>query len=1470
MVKNIFILNKHLKTTKVLTVNGQNTFFDDVYTLDLSTGTETYEFSTTITEIDESDYVMFYYHGKYKLFQIVEIEQEHNEGKIITTVYAETACLELLNNVVRSFEGEYNAISFLEHVLEGSEWAIGEYSSSLAEKVVSVKVDKTTQKWSCIQDYMGNFGYEISPRVIYDNGHVKAKLIDVYSEGGLGDHTYKRFEYGYNVTGMVKKKDLYEWCTALIIDTDKDVTSVTYNEKGYVKEANSDVVLATNENRKYNLGRNYIYGNFDANGCNDGTDAVAKAVEELKRRATPRFDYECTTALTYDEYDNLNLGDTVYCIDHTFFPSLTLEARVGKLELSFSDRTKCKCTLTNYKEVKSKINMELTGTIQQIVGSYFPITSDGIANGAITDGKIETTYYQQITADIVSASKVVTEELIAKKIIAIDAQFENLETIYAKIENLDATNANITNLTANVATIQTLINGHLTSDNIQSLVLTADKVTIANALIKDAHIESVNASKVNTGILNTNNVSIQSNDGSMLLQGNLQQFKDKDGNVRIQIGKDATGNFTFSLFDASGTGVLIDETGIKSGAIANGLIANSMVSDTANISGSKLDISSVISSINANENTLLSSKIKFSDTDQTLDVAFNQLKTKVETIENVTIDGDLSSVIEQVNTNTTNIGIAQGQISSLISNTTITKQDGTVTQLKDEYMSTQQTVNSLTTKVGSLETNYKATLKSSSPQYYVSTSSTSLSEGSWSDNSPSWTTGKYIWQRMKYTYTDNSIKYSTAVCIQGAQGEQGMKGDQGDKGDTGTKGDTGEKGQSLVKSTPQWYLSTSNTTQTGGSWSNTMPSVTSGKYMWLRYKLDWQNPTATTYTTPTLEQVTESVKEVISKQAEYKQTLDEVSSTLTQTTTTANSALNKATTAQQNLDGFKTTVSSTYATKDEMNTKQAELEQSLNGFKTTVSNTYTTKDEMSTTQRELSQVTQTADKINWLVSSGTSKSDMILTDELFNLVANNIMLTADHIKLEGLVTANRYFQILTDGSCKAQDIIVNNDISTGNLIARKLNVPWYDRCLTKTVNVYITPEYIYGTELDKYYFDDEAVFRSFDDLFSVAPRNLNGYTLNIYITADITEKVNCDNFNNGIVTVNLQGHSLKGYIRFFGPGLRAYVYGDKSGATGGATRGSIVPGAVGNVYGDYRYGMRCDDASLTVYDVDFYSGTATDMPTNGIACSNGCRAYLSNIKAVNGPNTLVRADTCSHVYVESSSGVCSSYSFQSMLGSIVILNGTTQCGTSGPANAYYRSNNSQIYTNEVTWNSVTISGSETNPDTGGGSTITTIISSSEGNSWRTSGLYANSWADDGVVRQGQWDSDSGLNIGCWFFGNDIYNILRNYKNKIKSMKVKITRNSGGQNSETLHVLRAHTMANKPNGAPDILLNNDSLNRTSLLYVGDSTTFTLSDNEINNLRVQNAKGFGLYIKSTDAGNYTCCSPDMTVTITYTTS
>ena len=419
------------------------------------------------------------------------------------------------------------------------------------------------------------------------------------------------------------------------------------------------------------------------------------------------------------------------------------------------------------------------------VGEFKDLTTENFTatNAEITNLKSEYGEFKNLTAE---------------NLTAVNAKIDNL-----KVTDLTAINANITNLKAQYAEINTLVNGHLTSDNIQSIVITGDKFTVANGFIKDAMIETLSASKINTGIINTNNVSIQSEDGSMIINGTTQQFKDENNVVRIQIGKDATGNFTFCLFSQDGKGILLDADGIKAGAVPDGLIVNDMVADNANISGGKLDISSVISSINGNENTLNSSKIKFDDTNQTLDIAFNQLKSKVETIEEVSINGDLASVIEQVTTNTTSINVMQGQISSLISNTTITKQDGTVTQLKDEYNSIKDTVNSHTQTIGLLETNLSTaedniktvtskqakfeqsldgfkqtvnetyvtktevekTLKNVTNEYYISTSNTELIDGSWSTTVPTPQDNKYIWRRERSEFVDGSITYGDPICL---------------------------------------------------------------------------------------------------------------------------------------------------------------------------------------------------------------------------------------------------------------------------------------------------------------------------------------------------------------------------------------------------------------------------------------------------------------------------------------------------------------------------------------------------------------------------------------------------------------------------------------------------------------------------------------------------------------------------------
>ena len=358
MVNQIYVLDLNLKVNKILSINGRNSFFDDLYTIELDTGTETFEFSTNVN-IDDGEYIAFYYKNNYKLFTVLETEQEHSEGdNIITTCYCECTTLQLINQVIRGFSGDFNCIKFMNYVLQDTEWRVGYYSPSLENKIQTITVEKTTPIWSIIQEYMSKYGYEINPRVEIDGNRVVGYYIDLYDSENdpLGNVTNKRFEYSRNVNGIIKSKDLSEWCTAVVIEG-VDVSNVSFNVTGYRK--NGDVIIDDEANRIYNKGRRPIYGIYSANE-DDGTTACENALADLKRRSTPRWSYEVTTAMTYKEYEEINIGDEVHIIDKTFVPQLLLSARVSQLCISFTDPNSCSMKLANYKEIVSKIKSNVT------------------------------------------------------------------------------------------------------------------------------------------------------------------------------------------------------------------------------------------------------------------------------------------------------------------------------------------------------------------------------------------------------------------------------------------------------------------------------------------------------------------------------------------------------------------------------------------------------------------------------------------------------------------------------------------------------------------------------------------------------------------------------------------------------------------------------------------------------------------------------------------------------------------------------------------------------------------------------------------------------------------------------------------------------------------------------------------------------------------------------------------------------
>ena len=61
-------------------------------------------------------------------------------------------------------------------------------------------------------------------------------------------------------------------------------------------------------------------------------------------------------------------------------------------------------------------------------------------------------------------------------------------------------------------------------------------------------------------------------------------------------------------------------------------------------------------------------------------------------------------------------------------------------------------------------------------QYYLSTSATALSGGSWSETVPNWVDGRFMWTRSVITYTNGTTVNTNAKCATGAKGDQGNPG----------------------------------------------------------------------------------------------------------------------------------------------------------------------------------------------------------------------------------------------------------------------------------------------------------------------------------------------------------------------------------------------------------------------------------------------------------------------------------------------------------------------------------------------------------------------------------------------------------------------------------------------------------------------------------------------------------------------
>lgn len=170
--------------------------------------------------------------------------------------------------------------------------------------------------------------------------------------------------------------------------------------------------------------------------------------------------------------------------------------------------------------------------------------------------------------------------------------FQYLQAELISVGKIVAESGDFKKLQAKVGNIDDLLAGNVSAELGHIIKLTADNVIIDEAVIRQLIASQITVSMLKAGTINADKFNIESEDGGMTIAGNTMQFKDQNGVVRIQIGRDTNNNFTFCLYDETGKGVLIDSTGIKDSAISDGLIKNDMIANNT-ISKEKLSFQAV-------------------------------------------------------------------------------------------------------------------------------------------------------------------------------------------------------------------------------------------------------------------------------------------------------------------------------------------------------------------------------------------------------------------------------------------------------------------------------------------------------------------------------------------------------------------------------------------------------------------------------------------------------------------------------------------------------------------------------------------------------------------------------------------------------------------------------------------------------------------------------------------------------------
>lgn len=828
-----------------------------------------------------------------------------------------------------------------------------------------------------------------------------------------------------------------------------------------------------------------------------------------------------------------------------------------------------------------------------------------------------------------------------------------------------------------------------------------------------------------------------------------------------------------------------------------------------------------------------------------------------------------STLSQTVNGIETNVGTIEG-----VANDANSKAEAAITKASQ----LKQTVDGIKSTVTSTSTVVDGSIKETYNEFYLSDSNTSATGGTWVTTAPAPQAGKYIWLRDVYVTNKGDKTYGNPVCITGAKGDKGERGLQGLQGERGEQGVPGKDGDGKTSYFHIKYSSVANPTASYqmsetpdiyiGTYVDFDPSDSTdpNKYIWYRFQglqgekgergipgvgtdgktsylhIKYSDDGGRTFTSYN----GETVGTYIGTYTDFNPSDSHDVGSYTWAKIKGDQGSEGIGVKQVQILYYvhysKTSAPSTSATGWTTNIPAYQTDRYLwqvnkitytdNSIAFTTPVYLSSWEANNKAETAISIANQTSEKFEWIVQKGSTSSSITLTDSLIQAIASsNIQLSAKKILINGLMEGSGW-KITDEGELDILDLNVRGNFTCDSLNVDTLISADIPPALSENKTIYVS--------------SGETISQYLDDL----PLNLNGFTVEIYLTSNTTENLELRRHANGLVNIFLCGNTIKGTIRSIYNNAKYSIYGGNS--TTDTTMGSIMPYTSYNVGSYYYTTIFSDCPNVNLYNLKVY-GDSVNSNSVGVGATQKSKVYMENISFV-GCKYNCRTYSMTELYCQSSSGLSTGNSWNAGTGAKIVLYPGQQAGG---GNNTFTSGNGQIISTGVTFASSKDSGSNTttvNPTT----TRFETFKPKYADTYRSSKY--NNWEGRGKCRQGDWGY--GDCNGYWFYGSQFAEVKG--KN-ITKVEIDVTRSSDiGYSASTSHVFQAHTYSGRPSSTPSFYA---SCNKTLSLAWGKKGTVTITDSTVlNGIKSGTIKGFG--IQSTyDKSHYSALS-NGTVRIYYT--